>query len=181
MRRILIPIAAGLALVAIVFGALQAASSRSLAASAGPQILEEEVLGDTRREISADPGAAPDQPEISFIDSPTAACYQPNPNQDTCYVNWYYMYVDASPSYMVSMTLQLNAIGFVGRYNGFFQTSMYVPYNMHGQGFRVPCGALGAGGHPQFGNAYAYTIRARATDGFGSANYGTLYCPAYTP
>ena len=118
---------------------------------------------------------------ISFIDSPTATCYQPDPAQDVCFVNWYYMAVDASPNYVIWMQAELNAIGKVGRYQGFFQTSMYVPYNMHGQGFKVACGALGAGGDPELGNAYAYTLRARDSADLGAANYGTVYCPAFTP
>ncbi|MBK8429861.1 MAG: hypothetical protein IPL28_00590 [Chloroflexi bacterium] len=58
---------------------------------------------------------------------------------------------------------------------------MYIPYNMLGRGVKVACGALGAGGNPALGNAYAYTVRARDSAGLGSANYGTAYCPAYTP
>lgn len=52
---------------------------------------------------------------------------------------------------------------------------------MLGDGFKVACGALGAGGNPYWGNAYPYTIRARDSAGLKSANYGTAYCPAYTP
>jgi len=122
-----------------------------------------------------------DAPQIGFIDSPTATCYQPDPAQDVCYVNWYYLAVDANPNYMIWMQAELNAIGKVARYHGFFQTSMYAPYNMHGQGFKVACGALGAGGDPELGNAYAYTIRARDSADLGAANYGTVYCPAFTP
>jgi hypothetical protein len=56
-----------------------------------------------------------------------------------------------------------------------------VPYNMLGNGFKVPCGTLGVSGSPTLGKAYAYTIRARDSANLGSANYGTAYCPAYTP
>ena len=82
---------------------------------------------------------------------------------------------------MITMTVMLNDYGIVSSSNGFFQTSMYVPYNMLGQGFKVPCGALGAGGNSKLGNAYGYTIRARDLANLGSANYGTVYCPAYQP
>lgn len=91
------------------------------------------------------------------------------------------MSVDAAPNYMITMTVQLNAIGYVARTHGFFQTSMYVPFNMVPNGYKVTCGALGAGGNPYWGNAYAYTIRARDSANLKSANYGTTYCPAYTP
>jgi hypothetical protein len=50
------------------------------------------------------------------------------------------MSVDASPNYMISMTIALSGTNPVANVQGFFQTSMYVPYNMLGQGFRVPCG-----------------------------------------
>jgi hypothetical protein len=82
---------------------------------------------------------------------------------------------------MITMTVTLNDIGRVAQVNGFFQTSMYVPYNMLGEGFQVACGAPGAGGNPNLGNAYAWTLRARDSANLGSANYGTVYCPAYTP
>ena len=46
------------------------------------------------------------------------------------------MSVDASPNYMISMTVALSGTNPVTNVQGFFQTSMYVPYNMLGQGFR---------------------------------------------
>lgn len=148
-----------------------------------PSVLSREQQGDNLREITADSPdmLGPSAPSIGFIDSPSATCYQPNPNQNNCYINWYYLSVSASPNYMITMTVALNQYGTVANVNGFFQQSMYVPYNMLGQGFRVPCGSLGAGGNPQLGNAYAYTIRARDSNGLASANYGTVFCPAYTP
>jgi hypothetical protein len=147
-----------------------------------PQIINRETQGDNVREITGSPdNNAPQQPNIGFIDSPSATCYQPDPGQNSCYISWYYMSVDASPNYMITMTAILNNFGPVAHTQGFFQTSMYVPYNMLGKGFRVDCGAPGAGGNPQLGNAYAYTIRARDSANLSSANYGTVYCPPFTP
>jgi len=147
-----------------------------------PHVLSRETQGDNLREIYGPPQVdAPQQPNIGFIDSPTAACYQPDPAQDACYLNWYYVSVDASPNYMVAMTLTVNTIGVVARLGGFFQTSMYAPYNLFDRGFKVPCGALGAGGNPGLGQAYSWTIQARDSANLSSANYGTTYCPAYTP
>jgi hypothetical protein len=40
---------------------------------------------------------------------------------------------------------------------------------------------LGAGGQPELGNAYAWTINARDSSNLASANYGTAYCPAFAP
>jgi len=82
---------------------------------------------------------------------------------------------------MIAMTVTLNTIGNVSYTSGFFQTSMYVPYNMYDKGFKVACGSLGAGGQPNLGNAYAYTIRAKDSSNLSAANYGTVYCPAYIP
>jgi len=148
----------------------------------GGQVLVSEVEGMNRRTIYAPAGEpAPNAPNIGFIDSPTVACYQPDPGQDACYINWYYLQVNASPNYMIAMTVTLNTIGPVARYGGFFQTSMYVPFNMHDRGFKVACGALGAGGQANLGNAYAWTINARDSSNLKAANYGTAYCPAYTP
>jgi len=108
-------------------------------------------------------------------------CYQPDPALNNCYVSWYYLSVSASPNYMLTMTAVLNDYGAVAHVQGFFQTSMYVPYNMLGQGIRVPCGALGSSGNPLLGRAYAYAIRARDSANLSSANYGTVYCTAFTP
>ena len=139
-------------------------------------------LGDARREseITVSP-AEGETPLISFIDSPSATCYQPNANQNVCYISWYYLSVGASPNYMICMYAALNDRGIVSYTGGFFQTSMYIPYNMLGQGVRVPCGSLGQGGFDDLGAAYAYTIRAKDSAGLRSANYGTVYCPAYVP
>lgn len=182
MRRVAISISLAALALAVMFGAIQIASGQTPRPEGALQVLQSENQGENMRQIEAPAGQnAPQAPDISFIDSPTAACYQPDPNVDECRINWYYMNVSADPNYMISMTVMLNDFGFVARYNGFFQTSMYVPYNMNGDGFKVPCGGLGSGGNPYWGRAYGYTIRARDSASLQSANYGTVYCPAYTP
>lgn len=140
-----------------------------------------EEQGGSRRE-SETTVAAPDgnQVLISFIDSPTATCYQPDSSQDVCYINWHYLSVSADPNYILWMFVELTTAK-VSRYGGFFQTSMLVPHTMHGRGFKVACGALGAGGDPDFGNAYGYTIRARDSAALSAANFGTVFCPAFLP
>jgi hypothetical protein len=120
-------------------------------------------------------------PNIGFIDSPSATCYQPDASQDVCYINWYYLYVSADPSYMTAMTVTLNSIGNVASVTPFFQTSIYIPNNMFDRGFRVSCGTPGAGGKPNLGHAYAYTLRAKDSSNLTSANYGTVFCPAFQP
>jgi hypothetical protein len=178
MRKFTVPMLTTLLLVA-AFVAIEVARGQE---PLGPKVIERETQGENTREIVAlEASAAPEQPNISFIDSPSATCYQPDPNQDTCYITWYYMSVDANPNYMITMTAVLNNFGPVAHVQGFFQTSMYVPYNMLGQGFKVPCGSPGAGGNPGLGNAYAYTIRARDSANLSSANYGTVYCPPFGP
>ncbi|MBL0162559.1 MAG: hypothetical protein IPP82_02590 [Xanthomonadales bacterium] len=117
-------------------------------------------------------------PLISFIDSPTAGCYGPLEAIDACYIQWSYLSVSStSPQYMDRMTVAID-----GRiravYTGFFQTSMYVPPEMHAPGFKVACGIAGASGDPDSGFHYAYAIRARETGGLSTANYGTAICPA---
>jgi hypothetical protein len=178
MRKFIVPIVLTVFALMAAFVAIEVAVGQAT----DPNILKREVQGDTVREISAPPaGNAPQQPNIGFIDSPSATCYQPDPSQNNCYISWYYLSVGASPNYMITMTAFLNDFGPVAHTQGFFQTSMYVPYNMLGQGFKVPCGSPGEGGDPQLGKAYAYTIRARDSANLGSANYGTVYCPPFTP
>lgn len=177
MRKLLFPLL-GILLALAGLGLVQVARGQGT----GEQVMAKEVEGTNVREVLAPEGFEPlQQPDISFIDSPTAVCYQPNPAQDTCHINWYYMAVDANPNYMIAMTVTVVPMGIVARMSGFFQTSMYVPYNMLGDGFRVACGPLGAGGNPYLGNAYSWIIAARDSSNLKSANYGTVYCPAYVP
>lgn len=180
MRKLFIPLALALLMLAAVFGTMQIV--RGQADGPGNEtVLEQETQGENSRQITAPEGALPDAPNIGFIDSPSPTCYQPDPAKDECFINWYYMAVNAAPNYMISMTVTLNAFGNVAYTSGFFQTSMYVPHTMIPNGYKVACGALGAGGNPNWGKAYAWTIRARDSAGLKSANYGTTYCPAYTP
>ena len=182
MRRVTVFLIVVSVLIVATFGLIQVARGQGPGEPVRPESATRETQGENVREVSASvEGNTPQQPAISFIDSPTATCYQPDPAMDDCYINWYYMSVSASPNYMITMTITLNDVGPVAYMQGFFQTSMYAPYNMFGRGFKVACGAPGAGGNPQLGNAYAYTIRARDSAGLGSANYGTAYCPPYTP
>jgi hypothetical protein len=142
-----------------------------------------EVQGENRRAIEGSlPTNDPQAPDISFIDSPSPTCYQPNPGRDECYLTWYYMSVSAAPAtYMITMTVTLNDFGPVAHTHGFFQSSMYIPYSMLGDGFKVACGPPGAGGNPALGNAYGYSIRARDSNGLSSSNFGSIYCPPFTP
>lgn len=182
MRRVLVSLLLSAFLLISVFGIIQGARGQTPIRPDGWQVLTSESQGDSLREIYAPPGQdAPQAPNIGFIDSPTSACYQPDPEVDACYINWYYISVDANPNYMIAMTATLNSIGPVARYQGFFQTSMYVPYNMQDRGIKVACGALGAGGNESLGNAYSWTINAIDSAQLKSANYGTVYCPAFTP
>ena len=179
MRKILLPVLAATALLAVTLVLFGIARGQ---VPVGDKVVASETQGENTRAVYAPAeGDAPLAPDISFIDSPTVGCYQPDPTQDACYINWYYMSVDTSPNYMIAMTVTLNTIGIVSRYQGFFQTSMYVPYNMQDAGFKVACGELGAGGNAALGNAYPWTIRARDSANLKSANYGTVYCPAFIP
>ncbi len=186
MRKLLIPITLACLVLITSFGILQIALGQTQTSAGNEVILRSEIQGDNLREIAAPGDLAinhndSNQPTISFIDSPTAACVQPDPSKDECFINWYYLSVDAYPSYMITMTVQLNEFGPVARYQGFFQTSMYAPYNMNPQGYKVACGAPGSGGNPAWGKSYGYIIRARDSNGLSSANYGSATCPAYTP
>jgi hypothetical protein len=170
-RIVLIGLAGALALGASVLAA-------RAAGVIGPLIAQE--ADGNRREIQA--ATEIDQPTISFIDSPSATCYQPDPSRNMCYIEWTYLYVAASTSqYIISMTVSLDN-HIVAYHSGFFQTSMYIPDDMVGHGFKVACGPRNASG---LGKSYAYTLRARETGGLGAASYGSVTCPgvylAYLP
>ncbi len=179
MRKFFLPLLGAFLLGAATLGLMQAARGQEAAV---PTIINREVQGENLREIEQPSQIGePQQPNIGFIDSPSATCYQPDPGRDTCHINWYYLSVSAAPNYMITMTLSLNDTGPAVHTQGFFQTSMYIPSTMLGQGIEVSCGALGSGGNPNLGEAYAYTVRARDSAGLKSANYGTVYCPPFQP
>lgn len=116
-------------------------------------------------------------PTLSFIDSQTPTCHRAEKLSETCLVDWVYLYVTADGGqYMLDMTVEIG-----GRlravHQGFFQTYMYIPSDLHGEGFAVACGHPGAGGDPARGNLWPFTIRARETGGLSTTNYGSVYCP----
>lgn len=179
MRKLLFPLCLALTLLASSFSLLHVARGQG---TSGPDVLREEIQGENRREIRGTaPEGAAGPASIGFIDSPSATCYQPDPARDECYLSWYYMSVSASPDYMHTLSVTVNAIGTVVHTQGFFQTSMYIPYDMLGKGFKVACGAPGSGSQPTLGMSYAYTIRARDSNNLAAANYGTTHCPAFQP
>lgn len=136
-----------------------------------PTVIAEET-DQGRREIQANG----ESPNISFIDSPGATCYRAS--VETCYLQWSYLSVSASTSqYIISMTVSID--GRLRSYHsGFFQTSMYIPYDMLAHGFKVACGWRGASSTPGLGFSHDYVIRAAETGGLKAANYGTVTCPA---
>ncbi len=157
-----------LVLIGLVLGA--SALTARAAGLFGPVITEE--ANGNRREIQADTQI--EQPTISFIDSPSATCYQPDTSRNTCYIEWSYLNVSASASqYIISMTVSIDN-HLVAYHSGFFQTSMYIPDDMVGHGFKVACGPRRANG---LGNSYPYTLRARETGGLSATNYGSVTCP----
>lgn len=130
-----------------------------------------------RQERSSAPDT-PGTPDISFITSPSATCYRPRLHSDVCYINWDYLYVEAaSTQHIISMTLTIDGQA-RANYQGFFQSSMYVPATSQGTGFQVSCGAAGVDGVADMGHVYSWTLRARETGGLKAANYGAVTCPA---
>lgn len=147
------------------------------------------------RDSAASPDRGPSSPRplpspnIGFIDSPSAICFQPDPSQDVCQVNWYYLSVDATPNYVVSMWVLLGT-KVIMKQTGFFQTSAYIPGANLGLGFKVQCGppvddTSYCSGPPctplKVGNTYSYTVRAKDSANLTAANYGSFSCPAYIP
>lgn len=184
MRRLILVLSVALVLVGTIFGIFLSVRGQESDGSGDPLILRQEMQDGNIRQITAPNQSAPlaeDSPDIGFIDSSTPICYQPDPTQNVCYVNWYYLYVESAPAtYMVTMTITLNNRT-ITNIQGFFQSSMYVPHTMYDRGFRVECGPLGSGGKPNLGKSYNYTIRARDSNGLGATNSGTIFCPAFIP
>jgi hypothetical protein len=128
-------------------------------------------------ELRRERGDGAAAPNISFITSPSATCYRPEPRSASCLITWAYLQVNASPpNYIISMTVTIDG-RLVAAHWGFFQHSMTVSPELYNGGFRVPCGVAGAAGNYGLGGVHSYALRARETGGLGAANYGTVTCP----
>ncbi len=122
MRKYFFPLFMAIVLGTAVFSLFDRVRGQE---SGDPTPLRAETDGENVREITGAPGIdTPEEPNIGFIDSPSATCYQPDPGRDACYINWYYLAVDAAPNYMITMTVTLNDFGPVAHTQGFFQTSL---------------------------------------------------------
>ncbi len=183
MRKIFFSLLAAGLLLAGIFGAIQSAHGQDVVQPEGRELVLREVDGENVRELWAPVGAAvPDAVEVlSNFTTNTPYCYQPDPAKDECFINWYSIYADSAPDNIRTITTTLTSKGIMASYKGFFQTSMYISYNMAGQGYRVECGALGSGGVPTLGKSYAWNIKVEDATGYWISHSGTIYCPAYTP
>jgi hypothetical protein len=166
-------------LLAGTLGMMRIARGQDQVPPAGGNVIQRETDGDNVRQILAPDDVA--EPSITTIDSPTPYCFQPDAGQDVCYMNWASMHVEGTPANMDAMTVTIDAVGVVARYQAFFQDTMDVSHEMNATGFRLPCGPPGAGGDPNLGNAYDWTIRARDSGGNTASNHGRMFCPPFTP
>lgn len=182
MRRVLTVLGVILLVVVGLGLTLRMALGQAPDPGRGYRVVESQSLDDNQHVVYAPvDSAAPDSPTISSFSTQTPYCYQPDPTQDVCYINFYRHYVESAPAtYMRLMTVTIGS-KIRAVYRGFFQNSMYVGYDMQSPGFKVACGALNAGGDPTMGESYAYSIEVRDSDNGWSGNYGTLKCPAYIP
>jgi len=74
----MVPIIVTTLLFVAAFAALEVVQGQ---APLGPQVISRETQGESVREIVApEVGAAPQQPNIGFIESPSATCYLPDPS-----------------------------------------------------------------------------------------------------
>ena len=159
-------------LVLVVLVAVWWRVVNTASAASTPQVVAVDQTPERERDTD------PDQPEISFIDSQSPQCIMPEPHSESCYIQWYNLEVYATdPNYIISMSVTIDN-RLRAYYSGFFQTSMYVPFDMYYPGLKVACGRAGASGIPNMGKTYAFTLRARETGGLKAANYGSVTCPA---
>lgn len=182
MRRISLAFGVAL-LVAVGLGlTLRMALGQATDPGLGYRLVESQSMDDDQHVVYAPAdAAAPDSPTISSFSTQTPYCYQPDPSQNVCYINFYRHYVESAPAtYMRYMTVTIDS-KIRAVYRGFFQSSMYVGYDMQSPGYKVACGALNASGDPTMGKSYSYSIEVRDSDNGWSGNYGLLKCPAYIP
>jgi hypothetical protein len=146
----------------------------SILGASGPPVSGAEPDLFPQSERSLAPGAK----AISIIDSRTVQCEMPDPESDLCEMRWEYLSVSAgSTGYVTFMAVKID--GHVRAIStGFFQTSMYIPFDMYFTPFAVQCGKLGSGGAPDLGMAHTYYIEAFDTTGALASNFGAVLCPA---
>lgn len=151
--------------------------------SQGRQTVILERQGDNVRALDLPAGMeAPESPALSGITTQMPYCYQPDPDEDVCYINFRQNSVQAGiDKSMFGMTVTIAGEVRV-LYRGFFDSSLNAVYGMHGDGFKVPCGAPGEGGVPSMGASYSlYIIAEENGTGVKSANSGIIRCPPYVP
>lgn len=123
-----------------------------------------------------------DRKSISFINTASPYCHQPDSRVDRCFIGFAWHAVSSS-SYMVKLQVSIGGRRVVED-RGFFQSGMFIDQtSLGGTGYRVSCGLTGAGGSsdPMVGLVYDYAIRAEDSEGLTSQNFGTIGCPAFLP
>jgi hypothetical protein len=163
--------------------AFEAGSQQSTQVSSGfPQPAEEsiQVDGENMRQ-GYSPAVKQEDAKpanIGFIISSNPYCYHTSPRTNICFINWRNILVESSQDDRMDF-LSIKIDGQTVAYaKGFFETSIEIPFDMNGKGFRVNCGKLGDGGNPELGQKYEYSLVARTTQGFETTNDGVIYCPA---
>jgi len=112
------------------------------------------------------------------VDTQTVQCYRPEAETDACYIQWRYLLFDASDMYsVISMTVSIDDRT-RAYYQGFFQTSMYAPFDLHMPGFRVSCDAPGSGSLSGIGKPHDWMVKARDSAGLEGVASGQVICPA---
>lgn len=171
LQGLLMPILLALALLLLAGTAVIAATRLT------EHQVQNTVAGSDELPPERERDSSPDVPAITFIDSPAPTCYRPVVNTDTCFIEWQYLSVSTGSSdYIITMTVSIDG-QMRAYFNGFFQNSMFVPATMASPGYQVVCGVPGSGGVAELGSNYSYTLRARDSQGLGSANYGSVTCP----
>ena len=170
-----LPIRSGLLLVAILAGLLLAWTT--VGAGAGFPVANDNT---PLTATFATPAPLPDKPagEAPFLTTPTdptAVCMVKKIHSGVCVMNWEYLYASADPNYIITMTVAIDDKT-RARFDGFFQTTMYVPSEM--LGFQVACGTLGSGGYPNLGMSHNFLISARDSNGSKTTSSGSVICPA---
>jgi hypothetical protein len=172
-----------LALIALWFAG--SAFAAEPASSAPPLGLE--IDGGNRREIVE--GAQPattqaadgETPQaIGFITTNDAFCYQPDSSRNECYINWRLHSVSAGSDNMRNLRILIGG-RLVLHMSAFFQNSLsYQAAMVNPGGFKVVCGPP-SGSDPLLGNSYSYQISAMDSNNLSANNYGTVFCPAFSP
>ncbi len=115
---------------------------------------------------------------LSFTVS-NPVCTQTPAKTGICQINIRSISANSSDGTLLGVEIGING-KLRARINTFFENNAYLTQKMLNGGLQVPCGGLGAGGLPGYGQVYSVSVVAVLVGGTSSTDIASVACPAFT-